>query len=111
MGDGKTKCWNGGKTNITTKEATIFRQMEDSYDLDDSEIEFREELQEREKLMREEQKNQQIESKYTLSKKPLHELYTDIDYSEKTKITGIGGVGGPIDVIRSKSKSNEEVES
>ena len=103
MTDEKKGIWNGGKTNITTKEATIFRQMEDSYDLDDSEIEFREELQEREKLMREEQKNQKIESKYTLSKKPLHELYTDIDYSEKTKITGIGGVGGPIDAIRSKS--------
>ena len=107
MTDEKKGIWNGGKTNITTKEATIFRQMEDSYDLDDSEIEFREELQEREKLMREEQKNQKIESKYTLSKKPLHELYTDIDYSEKTKITGIGGIGGPIDAIRSKSNDGE----
>ncbi len=103
MGDDKTKCWNGGKTNITKEEARIFRQMEDSYDLDDSEIEFRQELQERERLMKEEAKNQQIQSKYTLSKKPLHELYTDIDYSEKTPITGIGGVGGPIDVMRSKS--------
>src|SRR6056300_136415 len=103
MGDGKTKCWNGGKTNITKEEAQIFRQMEDSYDLDDSEIHFREDLQEREKLMREEAKNQKIQSKYTLSKKPLHELYTDIDYSEKTPGTGIGRVGGPVDVMRSKS--------
>ena len=48
----KKTMWNGGKTNITTKDAKIFRQMEDGYDLDDSEIEFREELVEREKLMR-----------------------------------------------------------
>ena len=56
--------WNGGKTNITTKEAKIFRQMEDGYDLDDSEIEFREELVERERMMREEAKKQQIKSKF-----------------------------------------------
>jgi len=107
MTDEKKGIWNGGKTNITTKEAQIFRQMEDSYDLDDSEIEFREELQEREKLMREEAKNQKIQSKYTLSNdsantKPLHELYTNIDYSEKTRITGIGGVGGPISSLKAK---------
>jgi len=107
MTDEKKGIWNGGKTNITTKEAKIFRQMEDSYDLDDSEIEFREELQEREKLMREEAKNQKIQSKYTLSNdsantKPLHELYTNIDYSEKTRITGIGGVGGPISSLKAK---------
>jgi hypothetical protein len=103
MANDKKGIWNGGKTNISKKEAQIFRQMEDSYDLDDSEIEFREELQKREKLMREEAKNQQIQSKYTLSKKPLHELYMDIDYEEKTPISGMGGVGGPIDAIRSKS--------
>ena len=61
MANDKKGIWNGGKTNITTKEAKIFRQMEDSYDLDDSEIEFREELQTREKLMKEEAKNQQIQ--------------------------------------------------
>lgn len=103
MANDKKGIWNGGKTNISKKEAQIFRQMEDSYDLDDSEIEFREELQKREKLMREEAKNQQIQSKYSLSKKPLHELYMDIDYEEKTPISGMGGVGGPIDAIRSKS--------
>ena len=110
-GNDRKQIWNGGrtngsKTNVTKEEAMIFRQMEDSYDLDDSEVEFREELQERERLMKEEAKHQKIESKYSLSNdfntKPLHELYTDIDYSEKTPITGIGGVGGPIDVIRSK---------
>ena len=108
MTDEKKGIWNGGKTNITTKEATIFRQMEDSYDLDDSEIEFREDLVKREKLMKEEAKNQKIQSKYSLSKKPLHELYTDIDYSERTNISGMGGVGGPIDVIRSQSKKGSE---
>ena len=113
-GDDRKQIWNGGKTNITKEEAQIFRQMEDSYDLDDSEIHFREELQEREKYRRKERMNQKIQSKYSLSKKPLHELYQDIDYSEKTPVTGIGGVGGPIDVIRSKSvntgdKSKPEV--
>ena len=106
MANDKKGIWNGGKTNITTKEAQIFRQMEDSYDLDDSEIEFREELQTREKLMREEAKNQQIQSKYTLSKKPLHELYTDIDYEEKTPISGMGGIGGPIDAVRHNEKKS-----
>ena len=118
MTDEKNGIWNGGrtngsKTNISKKEAQIFRQMEDSYDLDDSELEFREELVEREKLMREEAKNQKIQSKYSLSNdstntKPLHELYTDIDYSEKTPVTGIGGIGGPIDEIRSKSVKTGE---
>src|SRR6056300_1076362 len=105
MDDVKKGIWNGGVTKpngVTKEEAMIFRQMEDSYDLDDSEIEFREELQERERLMKEEAKNQQIQSKYSLSKKPLHELYTDIDYSERTNISGMGGVGGPIEMMKSK---------
>ena len=106
MTDEKKGIWNGGKTNITTKEATIFRQMEDSYDIVDSEIEFRDELQERERLMKEEAKNQKIQSKYSLSKKPLHELYTDIDYEEKTPISGMGGIGGPIDAVRHNEKKS-----
>ena len=104
MTDENNGIWNGGKTNITKEEAQIFRQMEDSYDLDDSEVEFRQELVEREKLMREEAKNQKIQSKYSLSKKPLHELYTDIDYSERTKISGMGGKGGPVEAMKSKAK-------
>ena len=88
----KKKMGNGRKTNITTKDAKIFRQMEDGYDLDDSEIEFRKELVERERLMREESKNQKIQSKYSLSKKPMHELYNDIDYEKKTPVSGMGGV-------------------
>ena len=88
MTDKKLKgIWIGGRTKpngVTREEARIFRQMEDSYDLDDSEIEFREELVEREKLMKEESKNQQIQSKYALSKKPMHELYKGIN-KELTK--------------------------
>ena len=42
--------------------------------------------------MREEAKNQKIQSKYSLSKKPMHELYNDIDYEEKTPVSGMGGV-------------------
>jgi len=98
----KKKMWNGGKTNISKEEAKIFRQMEDSYDIDDSEIVFREDLVKREKLMKEESKNQKIQSKYSLSKKPLHELYTTIDYNEKTKVSSMGGLGGPIEAIKSK---------
>jgi hypothetical protein len=105
MSGDKTKCWNGGKTNISKEEAMIFRKMEDSYDLDDSEIEFREDLRKREKLMKEESKNQSIQSKYSLSKKPLHELYTDIDYSERTNISGMGGKGGPVEAMKSKKGS------
>ena len=66
--------------------------MEDTYDTIDSEIEFREDLVKREKLMREEAKNQKIQSKYSLSKKPMHELYNNIDYEEKTPVSGMGGV-------------------
>jgi hypothetical protein len=105
MANDKKGIWNGGKTNISKEEAMIFRQMEDSYDLDDSEIEFREDLVKREKLMKEEQKNQKIQSKYSLSKKPLHELYNDIDYEKKTPISGMGGVGGPIDAVRHNEKT------
>jgi len=103
MANDKKGIWNGGKTNISKKEAQIFRQMEDSYDIDDSEIEFREDLVKREKMMKEEAKNQKIQSKYSLSKKPLHELYNDINYEEKTPVSGMGGVGGPVDVIKSKN--------
>ena len=102
-GNDKNGIWNGGKTNITREEAKIFRRMEDSYDLDDSEVEFREDLRERERLMREEAKNQQIQSKYRLSKKPLHELYTTIDYDEKTKVSLMGGKGGPVEAMKSKN--------
>jgi len=106
-GNDAKRIWNGGKTNVSNKitkeEAMIFRQMEDSYDLDDSEIEFRSELVEREKMMREEAKQQQIQSKYSLSKRPLHELYMDIDYEKKTNVSGMGGKGGPVEAMRSKS--------
>jgi len=105
MANDKKGIWNGGKTNISKEEAMIFRQMEDSYDLDDSEIEFREDLVKREKIMKEEAKNQKIQSKYSLSKKPLHELYNDIDYEKKTPISGMGGVGGPIDAVRHNEKT------
>jgi len=37
----------------------------------------------------------------------MHELYTNIDYSERTKISGMGGVGGPIDVVRNADKKGK----
>ena len=85
----KKKMWNGGKTNEYNE---MIRESEDYYDTIDSEIEFREDLVKREKLMREEAKNQKIQSKYSLSKKPMHELYNDIDYEKKTPVSGMGGV-------------------
>ena len=85
----KKTMWNGGKTNEYNE---MIRDSEDYYDTIDSEIEFREDLVKREKLMREEAKNQKIQSKYSLSKKPIHELYNDIDYEKKTPISGMGGV-------------------
>ena len=91
MSDKEKGIWNGGDT-FNTKYDKMIRQMEDGYDLDDSEIEFRKELVERELLMREEAKNQKIQSKYSLSKKPMHVLYNDIDYEKKTPISGMGGV-------------------
>ena len=94
MSGDKTKCWNGGKTNISKDDAMIFRQMEDSYDLDDSEVEFREDLVERQKIMDK-----------TRIKKPMHELYTNIDYSERTPISGMGGKGGPVQAMNSKKGS------
>ena len=96
MTDEKKGIWNGGKTNISKDDAMIFRQMEDSYDLDDSEVEFREDLVERQKIM----------DKTRIERKPMHELYTNIDYNEKTKVSGMGGVGGPIDVVRSQAEES-----
>ena len=59
----KKTMWNGGKTNEYNE---MIRESEDYYDTIDSEIEFREDLVKREKLMREESKNQKIQSKYSL---------------------------------------------
>ena len=81
MAEEKKGIWNGGSTNISRKEAKIFRQMEDTYDIVDSEIEFREDLVKRQKIMDK-----------TRIKRPMHELYTDIDYEKKTPISGMGGV-------------------
>ena len=92
MTDKKKGIWNGGNTNISHNE--ILRKLEDRYDIEDSEVEFREELVERQKIM----------DKTRIEKKPMHELYNNIDYSERTKISGMGGIGGPIDVVRSAEK-------
>ena len=70
--------WNGGKTN---KYNEMIRESEDYYDEIDSETTFREDLVERQKIMDK-----------TRIKRPMHELYTDIDYEKKTPISGMGGV-------------------
>ena len=70
--------WNGGETN---KYSEMIRESEDYYDTIDSELDDRDDLKERQTIMGE-----------TKIKRPMHELYTDIDYTEKTPISGMGGV-------------------
>ena len=69
MSDEEQGIWNGGKTRINKEEAKVFRQMEDSYDITDSERETREELVERQKVMDETR----------IERKPMHELYKGIN--------------------------------
>jgi hypothetical protein len=100
------KIWNGGKTNESKEKAIrdwnkMIRDSEDYFDTIDSEKEFREDLKERQKIM----------DKTRIEKKPMHELYNNIDYSERTKISGMGGVGGPIDVVRSQANKSKEKSS
>ena len=91
MSDDKKGIWNGGKTNLSHNE--VLRSLEDRYDIEDSEIEFREDLVKRQEIMDK-----------TRIKKPMHELYTNIDYNEKTKVSGLGGKGGPIEAMKGKIK-------
>ena len=87
MTDEKNGIWNGGTTKpngVTKEEARIFRQMEDQYDITDSERETREELVERQKIMDESR----------IERKPVHELYKGLNQRvdlHKTKVTGMGG--------------------
>ena len=72
MANDKKTMWNGGRTKpngVTKEEAMIFRQMEDSYDIVDSERETREELVTRQRVMDETR----------IEKKPMQELYKGIN--------------------------------
>jgi len=91
MTDEKKGIWNGGNTNVSYDK--MLRDSEDYYDTIDSEIEFREDLKERQKVMDK-----------TRIKRPMHELYTNINYNEKTKVSGMGGRGGPISAIKGRQK-------
>jgi hypothetical protein len=100
------KIWNGGTTNKSKEKAIrewnkMIRDSEDYYDEVDSETTFREDLVEREKLMREEAKYQKIQSKYSLSN---GERRINKDMDKPTKITGMGGKGGPVQAIKSRNK-------
>ena len=79
MSDNEKGIWNGGKTNNYNE---MIRESEDYYDTIDSEVEFREDLKERQKIM----------DKTRIERKPMHDLYNDIDYEEKTPVSGMGGV-------------------
>ena len=92
------KIWNGGKTNESKEKAIrdwnkMIRDSEDYFDTIDSEKEFREDLVERQKIMDK-----------TRIKRPMHELYTNINYEEKTKISGMGGKGGPVEAMKSRNE-------
>ena len=70
----EVKMWNGGTTNETKEKAIrewnrLLRASEDFYDLDDSERESREDLVKREKLMKEQEKKNPIQSKFALYNK------------------------------------------
>ena len=100
------KIWNGGTTNKSKEKAIrewnkLIRDSEDYYDEVDSETTFREDLVEREKLMREEAKYQKIQSKYSLSN---GERRINKDMDKPTKITGMGGKGGPVQAMKSRNK-------
>jgi hypothetical protein len=101
MTDDKPTMWNGGTTNESKDKAIrdwnkMIRDSEDYFDTIDSEKEFREDLKERQKIMDK-----------TRIKRPIHELYTNIDYSERTKISDMGGKGGPVEAMKSKSKGTK----
>ena len=91
--DEERGIWNGGTTRINKEEARIFRRMEDYYDVVDSEVRTRDELVEREKLMKQDKNYEEIQQNHKVSRKPLHELYKGINkmMSRKTKISGMGG--------------------
>ena len=83
MSDEEQGIWNGGKTRLNKEEAKVLRQMEDSYDITDSERETREELVERQKVMDETR----------IERKPMHELYKGINkrMDEPCEVSGMGG--------------------
>tara|TARA_R100000657_G_C4634908_1_gene82074 strand:- start:311 stop:598 length:288 start_codon:yes stop_codon:yes gene_type:complete len=73
--------WNGGKTN---KFNEMIRESEDFHDTIDSELDDRDDLKERQKIMDK-----------TKIKRPLHEYYENINNFEKfgkTKVSLMGGV-------------------
>ena len=90
MSDEEQGIWNGGNT-YTRRELEILRKQEDYYDATDSEKETREELVKREKMMKEESNYKEIQSNHKLSRKPMHELYNNIDYEKKTHWSGMAG--------------------
>ena len=80
MSDEEQGIWNGGNT-YTRRELEILRKQEDYYDATDSEVEFREDLVKRQKVM----------DKTRIERKPMHELYNNIDYEKKTHWSGMAG--------------------
>ena len=83
----KKDMWNGGKTNYKR----MIRESEDFHDTIDSELEDREELKARQVVM--------LKTKITPMDSP-HPINQDMNVP--TKITGMGGRGGPIASLRSK---------
>mgnify|MGYP003314269678 CR=1 FL=1 len=70
---------NQRKAMEEEKYLKMIRNSEDFHDTIDCEKETREDLVEREKMMKKEANYQDIQSNHTLSKKPMHELYKGIN--------------------------------
>ena len=108
-GDKNKGVWNGGVTKpngyITKEEAKIFRQQEDTYDTIFSEIKTRDELVEREKLMKQDKNYEEIQQNHKVSSKPMHELYKGINKGMSRK-TNVSGMGGP--QIKDSSRFNRK---
>ena len=100
------KIWNGGTTNKSKEKAIrewnrLLRASEDFYDEVDSETTFRDELVEREKMMKEQEKQNPIKSKFG-------------DYNRKNQINKMmdkpveigrmGGKGGPVEAIKARNE-------
>ena len=96
MSDKEKGIWNGGDT-FGTKYDKMIRESEDYYDEIDSEADMRESLKKRQKVMDETR----------IERKPMHELYNNIDYEKKTPISGMGGVGGPVDAVRNANRDKK----
>ena len=75
-GNEEKGIWNGG---ITNKYNKMLRESEDYYDVVDSEREFRKDLVKREKLMKEQEEQNPIRSKFGALNEMKERINKDMD--------------------------------